>query len=81
MNLDGAIKFTCLETCDSKDSLYELMFDINTEDYIGSGGFGSVYRVKHRTDDQIYAVKKIKANGICLLIKMILYIIINNLFN
>ncbi|CAG2163267.1 unnamed protein product [Oppiella nova] len=26
---------------------------------IGSGGFGTVYRMRHKTDGQIYAVKKI----------------------
>ncbi len=30
---------------------------------IGEGGFGSVYQVKNKIDDEIYAIKKINSQG------------------
>ncbi|CAG2100146.1 unnamed protein product [Medioppia subpectinata] len=44
--------------CNSSDSIYKSQF-IETST-IGSGGFGTVFKVKHRLDDKIYAIKRVQ---------------------
>ncbi|CAG2117232.1 unnamed protein product, partial [Medioppia subpectinata] len=44
--------------CNSCDGIYKHLFiEMST---IGSGGFGTVFKVKHRLDDKIYAVKRVQ---------------------
>ncbi|CAG2106347.1 unnamed protein product [Medioppia subpectinata] len=46
---------------ESIDGYYEAQFiDISI---IGLGGFGTVFKVKHRLDDKIYAVKRVQFGG------------------
>ncbi|CAG2113525.1 unnamed protein product, partial [Medioppia subpectinata] len=44
----------------SRDGIYNKQF--NEISAIGSGGFGTVFKVKHRLDDKIYAVKRVLFN-------------------
>ncbi|CAG2115165.1 unnamed protein product, partial [Medioppia subpectinata] len=46
-------------TNSSRDNYYDETFDVNLQSIIGSGFFTTVYRVRHRTDGQTYAVKQI----------------------
>jgi alpha-tubulin suppressor-like RCC1 family protein len=45
----------------SSDGRYEN--DFVELDLLGKGGFGSVYKVKHKLEEQIYAVKKMQFQG------------------
>ncbi len=44
-------------------SLQEIEF-IDKDKYLGHGGFAKVFRVRHKKDSQIYALKIINLNGL-----------------
>lgn len=57
----GVKKLVPLEQLNAGGSRYDQ--DFEELDKIGSGGFGHVYRARHRLDGHIYAVKKIKLSA------------------
>jgi len=38
---------------------------------IGCGAFGHVYRAKHKIDDHMYAIKRVKLNGKLITVKLV----------
>ena len=48
---------------DVEDDIFKQQYQEHT--VIGSGGFGTVYKVKHRLDKQYYAVKAIRLDTRC----------------
>ncbi|CAG2168751.1 unnamed protein product [Oppiella nova] len=46
------------------ENLYKNQFTELSDKPIGSGGFGTVFKVKHKIDEQIYAVKRVEFNDI-----------------
>ena len=48
----------------SSDSYYNNTFEELS--VVGSGGFGTVYKVKHRFNQRLYAIKLIVLKGMCI---------------
>ncbi|CAG2164032.1 unnamed protein product [Oppiella nova] len=46
----------------SSENLYKSQFIELSDKPIGSGGFGTVFKVKNKIDEQIYAVKRVEIN-------------------